>query len=149
MKKIEMGIARGMYGLEERGIQVCGWETWGLEPLRIPRRGWEYNIKTCLQDIGAGACSGLISGYGQWLGRVEHVNGLLGPIQCGECMGSSGNLSFWGRSPLYVHRWLTGHLVGWLVVWLVRLVYLLNRLVKQLHLGRKDWVQFQTAPIWR
>jgi hypothetical protein len=49
--------------------------------------------------------------------------------------------------------WLIGRLVGclvsWLLVWLVSLFYLLNQLVKQLRLGRKDWFQFQAAPIWR
>jgi len=52
IEKNEMGGACSAYGGEERVIQGFGGETGGKEPLWIPRRRWEDNIKMDLQAVG-------------------------------------------------------------------------------------------------
>ena len=43
-----------MYGGRERGAQGSGGENLGKRPLGRPRRRWEDNIKTDLQEVGGG-----------------------------------------------------------------------------------------------
>jgi len=42
----------GMYGEEDWCIRGFGGETWGKETTLRPRRRWEDNIKTDLQEMG-------------------------------------------------------------------------------------------------
>ena len=49
-----MGGECSTYGGEERLIQVLVGKSEGKTPLGRPRRRWEENIKTDLQDVGCG-----------------------------------------------------------------------------------------------
>jgi hypothetical protein len=59
-----MGEGRGAYRVLVRRPE-------GRRPLGRPRHRWEDNIKMDLQEVGWGACTGLI-----WL-RIETGGGLL------------------------------------------------------------------------
>jgi hypothetical protein len=56
IEKNEMGGACSAYGEEEgRGVyRVLVGKPEGKEPLEIPRRRWEDNIKIELQEVGCG-----------------------------------------------------------------------------------------------
>ena len=49
-----MGGTCSTYGRGERRVQGFGGENCGKEALRRPRRKWEDNIKTDLQEVGCG-----------------------------------------------------------------------------------------------
>ena len=49
---------------EERGVcKVLVWKPEGRSPLGRPRRRWEDNIRTDLQEVGCG--------YMDWIGRAQ------------------------------------------------------------------------------
>ena len=54
IEKSEMGRACGAYEAGERGVQGFGGIPEGKRPLGRPRRRWEDNIKTDLQELGGG-----------------------------------------------------------------------------------------------
>ena len=55
-----MGGACGTYGSVEKFIQVFMGKPEIKRPFGRPRPKWEDSIETCLQEIGYGACTGLI-----------------------------------------------------------------------------------------
>ena len=54
IEKNEMGGACSAYGGEERMYRDLVWKPEGRRPLGRPRRRWENNIKTDVQEVGCG-----------------------------------------------------------------------------------------------
>jgi len=64
IEKNEMGGACGAYGGGERGVySVLVGKPAGKRPLGRPRRRWEDNIKTDLQEVG--------EGFGEWMEMAQ------------------------------------------------------------------------------
>ena len=76
-----MGAAWELYGGGERCAQGFGGEAEGKTPLRRPRRRWEDNIKTDLQEMrgGCGYWMELAQDRDRWLALVSTVMNLRVP----------------------------------------------------------------------